>query len=561
MDLTDLPQDIILVILSHLEAHDLLRCHFVSHKWKTSLSDPTYLRTILKSYADTREVRALLSHDHNAFHYSSASISPQSLTDTFRTIATRYYHLKKGKIRRVSRYPLCALDQAGTWHPTPQWDYHESQPGGRLYHEAANHVMSANRKPYLFRQTLWSYDDGFVVFAPREMPDLRTEEREGEAGWDGSDPWVGVGESGGKGKRYVLAVLDLETEEKVVVPFDVVDRVIRNVRLKQGTLIVEWAEKDPFHDLNLVDKVHRHFATVYDVHRKQQPPNTNKQTRTTISVTFRSEFKIHFLGLPLTARDYFFSTHTKNHYALYLWQPNRSLWTGDEDQPIEALFVWDIRSPSPYRPSSDPTNTRTYENDCGPVMVGRFSFLMLEYLGIRQRANIALISLVLEEFDEDEDGGGGGGNVVWKENIHVSGQGYFDPAERNWRSRVTRFPFKGDGPAHVLVGAEELVAYRGAVSMESCELEEDEVERWFLPVMDVVDRDAKVRFALLETCFSGMGMINRIMVRVKLGEEGEWTNMEGNEVDELSVMGRVAGDERWIVGMNGKLEVVVGRFQ
>lgn len=557
MDLADLPQDIILVILSYLEAYDLLRCHLVSRKWRITLSDDTYLRSFLKSYPNAREVRDLVAKDPNAFHYSSSSLSSDTLADIFRTVTTRYYHLKQGKIRRLSRYPLCALDQSSHWHPTPQWDYHESQPGGRLYHEAANHVMSANRKPYLFRQMLWSYDDGFVVFAPRVMPRVLPSLKEVGGGWDGDDPWAGVkgGDRKGKrGRRYVLAVLDLENNDVVTVPFDVTDRVIRNTRLKQGTLIVEWAEKDPYHDLNLVDKVHRHFATVYDVRRQPRGSSSEKETGLTISITFRLEFKIHFLGLPLTARDYFFSTHTRNYYALYLWQPNRSLWTGDEDQPIEALFVWDVRSPSAYRPSEDPGNKRTYEVDQGPVMVGRFSFALLEHLGIRQRANISLISLVVEELED-------GGNIVWKENIHVSGQGYFDPAERNWRSRVTSFPFKAFGPACVRIGAEELVAYRGSVSMESSELEEEEVEKWFLPVMDVVDREADVRFALLETCFSGMGMINRIMVRVKVGEEGEWVNVEGDAIEELSVMGRIAGDERWIVGMNGKLEVVVGRFQ
>lgn len=553
MELADLPQDIILVILSYLEAHDLLRCQLVSRKWGSALSDNSFLRTILKKYSHAREARRLLAENPDVLHYSSDPLSHKILTPVFRTIACRYHHLREGKIRRVSRYPLHALDQSNLWHPTPQWDYHESQPGGRLYHEAANHVMSANRKPYLFRQSLWSYDDGLVAFAPRSMPTVNTS----RGSWAGDDPWSNLTENGkgsSRRKHYILAVLDLESDEIVAVPFDVTDRVVRNIRLKEGTLVVEWAEKDPFHDLNLVDKVHRHFATVYDVRRQLAAP-LETGTGPKILVTFRSEFKIHFLGIPLTARDYFFSTHTRNHYALYLWQPNRSLWTGDEDQPIEALIVWNISSPSSYRPSEDPGNSSGHKPGHGPVMVGRFSFLLLEFLGIRQRANIAFISLALEEFED------GGGNIVWKENIHVSGQGYFDPAERNWMSRVTRFPFEGSGAAQIRIGMEELVAYRGAVSMESCELEDDEVEKWFLPVMDVVDRDACVRFALLETCFSGMGMINRIMVRVKIGETGAWQNMDGEVVDELSAMGRIAGDERWIIGMNRQLELVVGRFQ
>lgn len=553
MELADLPQDIVLAILFYLEARDLHRCQLVSQRWRASLSDDVYIRTVLKEYTHAREVRQILTDDPHVLHYSSDPLHRTALTSVFRTIACRYHHLKEGKIRRISRQPLYALDQSNVWQPTPQWDYHESQPGGRLYHEAANHVMSTNRKPYLFRQSLWSYDGGMVAFAPRTMPVSSTSCEQ----WNTADPSADTTGTSNKISRehYVLGVLDIESGEIGVVPFDVTDRVIRNVRLKDCTLVVEWAEKDPYHDLNLVDKVHRHFATIYDVHRQKHDSQGLDGTCTKLSLTFRSEFKIHFLGLPLTARDYFFSTHTRNHYALYLWQPNRSLWTGDEDQPIEALFVWNIATPSPYRPSEDPGNTSSHKPGQGPVMVGRFSFLLLEFFGIRQRANIAFISLVLEEFEE------GGGNIVWKENFHVSGQGYFDPAERNWMSRVTRFPFEGSGAAHVRVGSEELVAYRGAVSMESCELEDGEVEKWFLPVIDVVDREAGIRFALLETCFSGMGMPNRIMVRVKVGEDGEWQNMEGDVIDELSAMGRIAGDERWIIGMNRKLELVIGKFQ
>lgn len=426
-----------------------------------------------------------------------------------------------------------------------------------MYHETASHIQSASRKPYLFRPSLWSYDDGFVVFAPRQTESIQVTESslETDAPWRVRD---GLGESG---EQFVLAVLDLESGSVQDVPFDVTDRVIRNTRLKDGTLVIEWAERDPFHELNLVDKVHRHFATIYDVGRRHG--SGEKPESAAVSVTFRSEFKIHFLGIPLTARDHFFSTHTRKHFALYLWQPNRSLWTGDEDQPIEALFIWDIRSPSPYRPSEDPGNMRRNQHShIGPTMTGRFSFRELDFLGIRQRASIALIQLGLEEVEDDEEEGGSG-NVIWKENVFVSGQGYFDPAERHWQSRVTRFPFKAHGPAQVCVGEEELVAYRGTVSMESSALEPGEVEKWFLPVMDAVDRDARVRFALLETCFSGLGAINRVEIRIKVGEEedGEWQSLDGAAARELIATGRIAGDERWIVGMNAMLELVVGRFQ
>lgn len=90
--------------------------------------------------------------------------------------------------------------------------------------------------------------------------------------------------------------------------------------------------------------------TSFDV-SKTPPPTGSTTDSWTWAVTFRSEWKLHFLGLPLNRSDRFFSAHTSNYYAVYFWQPNRSLY---QDDPIEQLAVWDISSPSSYRPSDDP---------------------------------------------------------------------------------------------------------------------------------------------------------------------------------------------------------------
>ncbi|KAK0632806.1 hypothetical protein B0T14DRAFT_560459 [Immersiella caudata] len=143
---------------------------------------------------------------------------------------------------------------------------------------------------------------------------------------------------------HVYQVLDLLSRSTVPVPFDVRQKHIRRVRLAQGVLILEWAEALPYHQLNDREVVHRHFVTAFDVFRA--PSDTE-----TFNVKFRSEWKLHFLGLPLNRSDRFFSAHTAKHYAVYFWQPNRSLY---QDDPIEQLAVWDISAPSPYRPSEDP---------------------------------------------------------------------------------------------------------------------------------------------------------------------------------------------------------------
>jgi hypothetical protein len=100
--------------------------------------------------------------------------------------------------------------------------------------------------------------------------------------------------------------------------------------------------------------------------------------------------------MPLNSRDRFFSTHDTQHYALYIWQPNRSAW--GEDEPIESLAVWDISSPSAYRPSQDPAGTHKPAEDTeGPKVIMRLSFSDLDFYGVRQRATPVFQRLELDE--------------------------------------------------------------------------------------------------------------------------------------------------------------------
>lgn len=98
--------------------------------------------------------------------------------------------------------------------------------------------------------------------------------------------------------------------------------------------------------------------------------------------------------MPLNSRDRFFSTHNKTHYAVYLWQPNRSAW--GEDEPIEALAIWDISSTSNYRPSDDPSGKGKPVRE-GARVIRRFSFADLDFYEIRQRSTPILRGLELDE--------------------------------------------------------------------------------------------------------------------------------------------------------------------
>ena len=99
--------------------------------------------------------------------------------------------------------------------------------------------------------------------------------------------------------------------------------------------------------------------------------------------------------MPLNSTDRFFSTHTTTHYALYLWQPNRSTW--GEDDPIEALTIWDISEHSPYRPSEDPTGKGKPSIDEGPRVLRRLSFADLDFYEVRQKLTPILRNLELDE--------------------------------------------------------------------------------------------------------------------------------------------------------------------
>ncbi|KAK5954841.1 hypothetical protein OHC33_004567 [Knufia fluminis] len=565
--LNTLAQDILLLVVHYLEAYDLRRLQLASRSFQETFSEDIYLRTILKDYLHAREVKDLLRSNRHAL---SQSQPPQTreqdqhnndLQQTYSTVTTRYYHLTQGKPRSIQRITLRALDQSGQWLPAPQWDYHESQPGGRLYHRHASHMsirsVSGRSKPYLFRPTLWSYDDELLVYAPAEKEPRKYKPQESQQ--EGNPGWANESVE----QDRCLVVLDLETHEEAEVPFDITGKLLRDIRLKEGLLIVEWAEKEAFHDLNMVDRVHRHFATAFKISKPDKHPHSfdtlsssepatathRPRSHPALQVNFHSEWRIHFLGFPLTSRDHFFSTHTAHHYCLYYWQPNRSLWTGDEDQPIEALHIWDISQPSAYRPSDDPGNTkREQHGKGGPHVVARFAMRMLEFLGVRQQSRISLLGLDLDSENL---------TVSVKGNVFESGQGYFDPAERNWCASVTTFPFVGEGPVQRREGHIELPSYRGHCSMGSDEIEE--IERWFLPVMDVVDWGAGVRFSLIETCFTGIVVENSVLIRIKV--LGEWRDVDSGLAKEIGVMGRIAGDERWVVGQNEKLQIVVARFQ
>lgn len=420
----DLPEDVFLLILDNIDLWDVCRFRRVSRAWKEAFEKEEYLSIMLHKYPRAREVQYR---------------TQQSLTrDIFDKVASRYYHLAIGKTRSVEKYKLCASEQFSHWFPIAPWEYHESQPGGRLYYENATHISRLGGKPFLFRPTFWSYDDGLVVFAPGSRDTIPSN-----------------GKRQADNTNSELMLLDIDDRSFHAVPFDVDNKIIRNFRLKDRTLVIEWAEKLPFHALNETEQVHRHFATCFDVHSDHRDGD-HGECRSWV-VTMRNEFKIHFLGLPLTHRDRFFSTHNAYHYAIYFWQPNRSMYTGDEERPIESLFVWDMSNPSPYLPSADPTGKHSGDNG-GPQIIERLVLGQLDWFGIRQHSDVSLMSLHLDSSTS---------SLTIRENVCIAGQGYFDPAERLSCAKTTTLLFQGQGPYLYREWDGNLPPYRGQCSMVS----------------------------------------------------------------------------------------------
>jgi len=186
----------------------------------------------------------------------------------------------------------------------------------------------------------------------------------------------------------------------------------------------------------------------------------------------------------------------------------------------------------------------------GPQQVSRFSFRELDHLGIRQHSAISLMSLSLDADPKAP-------NVCFRENVCLAGQGYFDPAERLWCARTTIFPSTGLGPHLRREFDGSLPPYRGHTSMETADIEDP--DQWFLGIGDVIDSRANIRFSLIETVFTGQSVENKRLIRIHaLGRP--LAVLDDELAREMTHMGRIMGDERYLIGQNARQEVVVLTF-
>lgn len=496
------------MVLGHLKHRDVINCRRVSRYWNEAFRDPANLQFLLREWFPlSKEARELAMHNHGEGPSDNGHITDNNddyWRQKFDRVVCTYDHLTHGKPKSVQKHGLC--DDFGAsgereWFPVQPWDSH------------ASHLMQ--RVDCIFLETFWTYEDGVVVYPSAD--------------------------------HRCLVLMDMESDRKFMVPFIITGKVVRRVRLQKRVLIVEWAEPKAFHWLNDSDGVHRHFASSFDVEKDSSSGGW--------SVTFRNEWKIMFLGHPLSERDRFFSTHSKTHYVIYIWQPNRSLYTADEDAPIESLMVWDISKSSSYRPSLDPTGClRAQGDDLGPEIVTRFGFRELGFFSVRQRGLPAI-----QRLDITDDAQA----VEITENICT---GPIDrlvgPAEWTATVQLTSLPLIGDGPflRRTLTDI-SLPPYRGnsdgLLSKPLAYPSSDSA--WYTSISEALDEQTHVAYRL-HLSPPDWPFDLRANLSIAIPTHGVETTAKHEEVFELAGKGKICGNESHLVGENDNRELVVWRF-
>lgn len=484
-----LPRDIFWLVVGYLAPIDFLRCRGVSRTWNEAFGNTDILiPTLKKHFPWTQEAKDIRSGSSEAENYKCRRL--------FDKVVMRYHHLRRGLPRSIRRYRLC--DDFGSsgereWFQVQPWDLH------------ASHIRQDVDR--VFPEAMWTQEDGLVVYPSAD--------------------------------HQCLVLLDLVTEREFMVPFIIRGKVVRRVRLQKRLLVIEWAEPKAFHWLNESDGVHRHFASSFDV-------TQNADGRWIIAP--RNEWKIMFLGHPLSERDRFYSTHSNTHYVIYTWQPNRSLYTADEDAPIESLFVWDISRPSSYRPSIDPTGKQTGpEVDQAPCIVARYGFQDLEFIRNRQRG-----VPMLQRLDITDDGRSiefSGNRAIVRNGARIEELGY------PW-TVITSIPVEGYGPQYRRNANGFLPPYRGDFTLDF--VSEDRYLRddtWYGIIAEVTDQSAGVKFCLH---FDPVDYVDTSQT-INLSIETRKSKVTFPTWD-FAGRGKICGCERYVLGENRNRELIVYRY-
>lgn len=345
MEIIDLPHDLFLLIVAHLSARATVRCRRVSRRWRDALTDQDFCLQLMKwHYPRCREMRLSYEKRRNEGEEGEGEDDrDMDWTAVLTTVARRYHHLCTAAPRSIDKIRINGTTAEHGFLGVGTWD--------RFLR------LEEKEAPFHYPDPSWCYsqDDGVLVYRihPKDV----------------------VVDEQVRAYYYPWRLLDLETGTTTEIPFPhgVNERIVRRVRMNDGVLVFEWCDKMAYHQLNDREQCHRHFVTALDV--VPSPPRANNNTDSW-TITERAEWKLHFLGFPLNQIDRFFSAHTATHYAVYVWQPNRSPW--GEDDPIESVILWDI--------SCTP-----------PRIVRRITWPTLAFYCVRQRSTPKLRRIALDQ--------------------------------------------------------------------------------------------------------------------------------------------------------------------
>lgn len=154
-------------------------------------------------------------------------------------------------------------------------------------------------------------------------------------------------------------------------------------------------------------------------------------------MAFRNEWKLSFLGQSIALQDFWLSTHSKTHYAAYIWQPHSNARRGYDT--TELLLVWDISESSQSRPSD--AQSVGVQPSMGPRLVKSLVNRDLEFLTVRQHDTPSLRKIVLDDstvyfFEEGCD---------LERGLHVCPARDKRNTNKYWE-RVVGIPILGPGP-------------------------------------------------------------------------------------------------------------------
>jgi hypothetical protein len=213
MNLLQLPNDLFLLIVAYMSPKDIILHRRVSKQYYLAFTESELSRhLLLQHFPRVRELR------------KTGSLR---WAEVFSKVASRYHYLKAGKPRGIEKFALARSRLAPEWssyYPVGQWERELAFEG--------------KRTRFHYAETLWTYDNGIIIY-----------------------PSAALG---------CYALYDLNTGKHHEIDIEPMGRIVRRLSLRSEVLIVEWCEREAYHQLNEIEEVHRHFATSYDIQKHRE---------------------------------------------------------------------------------------------------------------------------------------------------------------------------------------------------------------------------------------------------------------------------------------------------